>query len=121
MLSEQAVMDEGNILPLSELIHRPCVSYRFTIPSTTTIASNATIGSIDSSGSSSGVNLTKYHCLMMLDLDYPSRAHQHRRCYLQWMVVDVSASTRDITQGREVWMIVMMMMMVMMMMVLIIM
>ena len=107
MLSDQAVMDEGNILPLSELIHRPCVSYRFTIPSNTTIASNATVVSIDSSGrgnsgSTSGVNLTKYHCLMILDLDHPSRAHQHRRCYLQWMVVDVSASTKDITQGREV-------------------
>ena len=46
-------------------------------------------------------NIIKYHTLMMIDVDYPSRSHIHRRYYLQWLIVDIPEY--DILAGQEVF------------------
>jgi hypothetical protein len=87
-------MDDGNILSLIELHEPPCVSYRLSFPPTL-------VGVVLDNRSSSSINI-RYHCLIMVDLDHPSRADRCRCSRLQWMVVDVPNSTRDINDGREV-------------------
>jgi hypothetical protein len=90
------MMDDGNILSLIKLHDPPCVSYRYRLSIPPTL-----VGVVVGNRHNNSINI-RFHCLIMVDLDHPSRSDRYRCSRLQWMVVDVPDSTRDINDGREV-------------------
>ena len=75
--NQAILVDDGNIIEPYQLVNKPIVSFQ------------------------SESVIAKYFTLLMLDLDFPSRADSNQRLFLQWGLVNIHGN--DLSTGNEVF------------------